>query len=62
MRGLKDTVKEIKRFPESEWTPEQKAQVKLLDDVNFHRSRDYDYDDDWNEDYPEISTRLLNGL
>lgn len=50
---LGEEVKEIKKNSESEWTPVQKARVKLYDDINFRRSRDYDYADDWDDEYPE---------
>lgn len=31
-------------YPKSEWTPEQKAKVKALEDFRF-----YDYQDDWGD-------------
>ncbi len=34
-------------YPQSEWTPEQQAIIKELDDRNFRASRSYDYEDDW---------------
>ena len=34
-------------FPQSEWTPDQKAQVKALEDYEFALSHPYDYEDDW---------------
>ena len=41
-------VKVIKEnFPKSEWTPEQKAKVKALEDVTFRQSQPYNYQDDW---------------
>lgn len=33
-------------FPKKQWTPEQKAKVKVLDDWNW---RPYDYDDDFEQ-------------
>lgn len=36
-----------KEVPESEWTPEHKAQVKALADHQFRMSLCYDYEDDW---------------
>ena len=48
-----ERAKEIKVRPESEWTSEEKATVKLASDIEFWRSREYDYQDDWDEDYPE---------
>ena len=38
-------------FPESEWTPEQKAKVKVLADREFFINSQYDYQDDWEEEY-----------
>ena len=38
-------------FPQSEWTPEQKAQVKTLEDYEFVLSHPYDYEDDYDEQY-----------
>lgn len=52
-KRLAQAVKEIKSIAESEWTPDQMAKVKMLNDINFHRSRNYDYQDDWDSDYPE---------
>ena len=43
----------LKEVPESERTPEQKAELKLLSDIQFHESRHFDYYDDWDDDYPE---------
>src|SRR5690606_38372502 len=43
---LERKVKAIKEnFPQSEWTPEQKATVKQLDDLNF--SDRFEYDEDY---------------
>ena len=42
---LKKKVKIIREnYPKSEWTPEQKAMVKALDDFTY-----YDYQDDWED-------------
>jgi hypothetical protein len=38
-------------YPQSEWTPEQKAKVKALEDYDFMASRVYNYEDDWPEDF-----------
>jgi len=44
-------VKAIKEnFPQSEWTPDQKAAVKQYDDMCFLASHQYDYQDDWVDD------------
>lgn len=40
-------------FPQSEWTPDQKAQVKALEDYEFVLSHPYDYEDDWEGDYED---------
>jgi len=41
-------VRAIKEnFPESEWTEEQKALVKTLEDYEWQLSHDYDYEDNW---------------
>ena len=37
-------------FPQSEWTPDQKAQVKTLENYEFALSHQYDYQDDWEDD------------
>lgn len=34
----------IENYPKSEWTPEQKALVKSLEDFRY-----YDYQDDWDQ-------------
>ena len=52
LRRLIESVDSIRKESESEWTPEQKAKVKLLNDVHFHRAREYNYRDDWKENYP----------
>ena len=45
---LERKVKDIKEnFPQGEWTSEQKATVKKLDDLNFLDQFEYD------DDYPE---------
>ena len=47
-KELEKKVQIIKEnFPQSEWTPEQKATVKALDDFKF-----YDYQDNWDDDVP----------
>ena len=44
-KKLQEKVQIIKEnYPMSEWTPEQKATVKALDDFRF-----YDYQDEWND-------------
>lgn len=44
---LRKTVRAIREnFPQSEWTEEQKAKVKLLDDKQYIMSSRYDYEDD----------------
>jgi hypothetical protein len=44
--GLSKEVRIIKEnYPMPEWTPEQKAKVKALEDFRF-----YDYQDDWEDD------------
>lgn len=52
---LGELRKEVKiiteNFPKSEWTEEQKAKVKKLEDINYWKSRDYDYEDDWDVNY-----------
>ena len=54
IQQLRKKVQAIKEnYPISEWTPEQKAEVKKLNDIDYWANRDYDYDEDWNDDYPE---------
>lgn len=48
--SLRKEVKIImENFPKSEWTPEQKAKVKKLDQYEYALNHHYDYDDDWEE-------------
>lgn len=52
-KRLKAKAKAIKEnFPKSEWTPDQKATIKMYEDHCFHASRIYDYEDHWS-DYPD---------
>ena len=51
-RRLRDATDKIMKIAESDWTPIQKAKVKLMADIDFHLSREYDYDDDWDDNYP----------
>jgi hypothetical protein len=41
-------IERIKQYPESEWTPEDKAKVKLLEDADWDQFT-YDYEDDGRE-------------
>lgn len=51
---LNKEVKIIKEnYPQTEWTPEQKAKVKKLENINFWLSEYYDYQDDW-DDYGQL--------
>lgn len=44
-KQLSKRVQAIKEnFPQSEWTPEQKAEVKLLDDMNFEAQWSYEHE------------------
>jgi hypothetical protein len=44
----------LKEQPQrSEWTPEQKAVEKRLRDLDFYRSLEYDYQDDFDPEKPE---------
>lgn len=56
MEQLRREAKAIKEnFPQSEWTPEQMAKVKLLEDKQFILSRQYDYEDDFDpEDWGNL--------
>lgn len=48
---LQRKAKAIKEnFPQSEWTPEQKAFIKEFEDRSFRASQSYDYEDDWEDD------------
>lgn len=52
--SLRREVSVIKEnFPQSEWTPEQKAKVKALEDYDFRARLYYDYEDDWEYDRDE---------
>lgn len=44
---------EIRKITETDRTPEQKAILKSVDDLDFYLSREYDYQDDWDEGYLE---------
>lgn len=46
---LKYDVERIRKKPEGEWTPKEKAAVKALNDEMYRNRRRYDYDDDWDE-------------
>ena len=37
----------VENYPKSEWTPEQKAEVKAYEDAEFRASLYYDYEDEW---------------
>ena len=53
---LRREVRAIKEnFPKSEWSPEQKAKVKTLEQFDFVSSHEYYYEDDFCfDDAPEI--------
>lgn len=54
-RSLVSKVKEIRNtVPESEFTPEHKAAIKALNDYNFWIQRQYDYEDEWEDDRPNL--------
>ena len=46
----KEEATRIKNLPETERSPEDQATLKAWEDKQFHRSRRYDYEDDW-QDY-----------
>lgn len=49
---LRRRVQAIKEnYPKSEWTPDQKAMIKKLEDHDFIINHQYDYEDDWEDDY-----------
>jgi len=49
---LQRQVKIIKEnYPISEWTDEQKAKIKTLEDYEFILNTEYDYNDDFNKDF-----------
>jgi hypothetical protein len=48
--GLIKEVEKIRMIPESEWTAEQKAKVKALEDYEYWSAYDYDYEDDYEDD------------
>ena len=45
-RRLEAEVKMIQEKPKSEWSSEDKAKVKALDDHEYWAQHDFDYDDD----------------
>ncbi len=46
---LQKNVEIIQQKPKSEWTPEEKAKVKLIADRDWRSRFDYDYEDDWGD-------------
>jgi len=48
-KNLEINVKYIQQKPESGWTPEEKAKVKLIADKDWASQFDYDYEDDWED-------------
>jgi hypothetical protein len=40
-------IERIKEKPDSEWTPEEKAKAKLIEDRDWQSQFNYDYEDDW---------------
>ena len=46
---IRPEVDKICEIPKSEWTPEQKATVKALEDHDFLLSHDWNYQDEWEE-------------
>jgi len=49
-RYLEQKVEEIKNKPESEWTAEQRAIIKQLQDEEYWNRHQYDYEDEYDED------------
>lgn len=49
MKHYRREVAEIEKIPESERTPRQKAQIKALADYEFMMTKNYDYQDDWDD-------------
>lgn len=49
IKHCRKEVEEIKKIPESERTPRQKAQIKALADYEFMLTKKYDYQDDWED-------------
>lgn len=48
--NLKKQFDIINKKPISEWTPEEKAKIKLMGDKDWQSQFDYDYEDDWGEE------------
>jgi hypothetical protein len=41
----------VEKYPESEWTEEQKAKIKIFNEYSYKlKNSIYDYQDDWKED------------
>ena len=53
-RRLVAEVNKILLIAEPDRTPENKAKMKLLEDIQFHKNRSHDYQDDWDDNLPEI--------
>lgn len=53
--NLRNQVKIIKEnYPKSEWSPEQKATVKKLENHDFLMAHSYDYRDDWDDRFEDF--------
>ena len=51
---IRHQIESFKDVPESEHTPEQKALFKELNDHLYFSSREYDYQDDWDDCDPDF--------
>ena len=47
---LQKDIEIIQQKPKSEWSPEEKAKVKLIADKEWASQFDYDYEDDWEDE------------
>lgn len=50
---IKREVEAISHIPDTDRTPDQKAMIKALNDHLFFSSREYDYQEDWDDCDPE---------
>ena len=49
LERLQDDAREIEQKPEAERTPQEKAKLKVIQDLRFERRR-YDYEDEWEDE------------
>lgn len=51
--NLEREIEQIRKIPESEWSAEQKAKIKALEDREYWERHRYDYEDDFEGDWED---------